>query len=366
MYDAEKLELESKGGVSFELDPNETLSIGGETPLMKGDDFFEKTGIYADVIASVRAGDKDFLVVNLDGSNKPYLLIDETFSPEYHIGYKGLEPGKPITIGRRHLNDRFEYSGYVSRDHFDIWCTDDGTIYVRNQQPLNETVVHAVEIRSESTRGRTIQVQRRLGHNPGFSGEMSDIAPYGYFKGYPILGRNSSYINGGVYLGGGSREAIVVDGESPEMRELSKTFLHELMVESRDRIVTERWILQRVMDKVQRMMPVDDSVASTMHRRYNNDEIVGLSKYLRNGGVCRHQALLSAFLIEKLSDNSLISGRVGVERNTSIDRYSHAWAVLKHDTNQDNTIVIDATQNFLGTKNQAHRLQSQGVWNYYL
>jgi hypothetical protein len=79
-----------------------------------------------------------------------------------------------------------------------------------------------------------------------------------------------------------------------------------------------------------------------------------LSVFVRRGfGVCRHQGLLAAYLLERLVDDGILQGHAGVERNELPDAGGgHAWAIF-HTSNE--SIVVDPAMGFLGTKDEARR-----------
>lgn len=133
-----------------------------------------------------------------------------------------------------------------------------------------------------------------------------------------------------------------------------------------DRTLPIRDILKIVMNKVKEVMPYDGLKTESISRQYNGDMLVGLSTFINeHAGVCRHQGLLAAYIIENLIREGLMTGAVGVERNTVKEiGGTHAWAVFKTKVDEDEELfVVDPAQSFVGTKAEA---LNEGRWKYRL
>lgn len=359
------------------LNPDEKVQIDLAAPLADSHEMHDKIGIRGNLVATVNAGSKSFMIVDTRDtrSNRDFFITDETFSKEQRVGFKGVKEDEPVVIGRGHYTDRFDYPSTVSRDHFEVTYRDDG-LFIRNLRPTNKTTVTAhmaaeQEPRHQAMRHiveeiRTHLVEDRMQQHPNF-GEKDDTAPYGYYLNHPILGRASTSVEGGVYMGGSAREAIVVDGKSVAMRQVYEGVESDLRQSfARNETLPLRGILLKVMNRVQEVMPYDGRKTEDISRQHHGDKLVGLSTYLKErAGVCRHQALMSAYILENLIKDGHMLGAVGVERNTVEDLGgTHAWAVYKTRNNgRDEVIVVDPAQSFVGTKDQAQR---EGRWEYRL
>lgn len=359
------------------LNPDEQVQVDLTMPLVGSHEMHNKLGVKGDLIATISAGKKNFMIVDASeiSTNRDYFIIDNSFSMEGRKGFKGLEKGEPVVIGREHYTGRFDYPGTVSRDHFEVTYDDDG-LFVRNLRPTNRTTITAHTMSEESPRNgaaihhvedmRTRNVEERMRDHPNF-GEKDDTAPYGYYLNHPIIGRASKSVEGGVYMGGSAREAIVVDGKSVAMQQVYEGIKSELQQSfSQNETLPLHAVLLKVMNRVQEVMPYDGPKTDDVSRQHHDDRLVGLSTYLKErAGVCRHQALSAAFVIENLVNDGHMTGSVGVERNTVYDLGgTHAWAVYKTQSNgADEVIVIDPAQSFVGTKAQAQR---EGRWEYRL
>lgn len=359
------------------LQPGERVQVNLDAPLTSRQETQDALGINGVLVATINAGSKDFLVLDTRGSHttKPFLIIDETFSKQDKIGFKGIAENKFTVIGRDHCSDRFIYPDTMSREHFALLYADE-ELLVRNLRPTNKTLLtaHLVThsqpgqflVESQVEDLRTRQVEARLQAHPNF-GEKDDTAPYGYYMNHQILGRASNSVDDGVYLGGSAREAIVVDGKSVILRQVYDSIANELRQSfDRNETLTMRAILLKVMHKIQEVMPYDDQKTEHISRQHYGDKLVGLSSFVKErAGVCRHQGLLAAYIIESLIKDGHILGSVGIERNTVEEMGgTHAWAVYKASINETKeVIVVDPAQSFVGTKKQAQREKG---WEYYL
>ncbi|OGM56062.1 hypothetical protein A3E46_02855 [Candidatus Woesebacteria bacterium RIFCSPHIGHO2_12_FULL_46_16] len=151
----------------------------------------------------------------------------------------------------------------------------------------------------------------------------------GYYLGRPIIGRDTP-INGGIYVGGGEREAIVVD-DSDKGSPLQAVYLELLQMRTAAVKRGESFkgaILSDVFDLVQKRLPYNRQKEFEIERKVRPmpDQPISLDVYLREkGGVCRHQALLAAYLLERLGREGKVRGKVSIDRNFVGGRGGHAW-----------------------------------------
>ena len=112
--------------------------------------------------------------------------------------------------------------------------------------------------------------------------------------------------------------------------------------------------LQAVFDFVKQELPysqeiVDDIEAGVIKRNGTIvDQKVGLKLYLEErGGVCRHQALFCAYLLERLCDEGFLYGKVSVDRNIIPGRGGHAWC--RYTNSAGEVYILDVAQKFAGS-----------------
>lgn len=201
-------------------------------------------------------------------------------------------------------------------------------------------------------------------------GEVEWIDGEPHFEGRHII-REDSDIDGGVYLGSGEREAIVVDSE--EYDEVDRMY-----EKARDRArdpsgnVNKGLVLNAAYDvAVEEFTPSEDEMDRLVdtygditdedieseqdmrdeaylsskiaeHYGVESDGKIGLDVFSREGvGVCRHRALAAGAMIEKFQEDGILTGEVSIDRN-SRGKYGHAW--VRYENSAGDTFVIDPMQ----------------------
>jgi hypothetical protein len=189
---------------------------------------------------------------------------------------------------------------------------------------------------------------RERAKNSSFYEESDSESPYGYFQGRRIIGRDMS-IQGGVYLGGGKREAIVVD-ENKEGNELAAVYkkvrdrLSSLEVQGHE---VRGQVLNAVYDVVQEVLPFDEARVNHIVEQFKNDQKVALDYFItEKAGVCRHQALLGAYLLERLGRDGVVRGTVSIDRNVIPGRGGHAW--IRYTNRAGEVFIVDPAQEYIG------------------
>lgn len=194
---------------------------------------------------------------------------------------------------------------------------------------------------------RSIGMKERL----GIKGET--------YKGRPIIERDSR-IDGGVCLGRYRREAIVVDSSySPYLVGLYN--IVEKGASIGDSVMRDR-ILKSVFINVVNAMPKqDENAVANLVRKHNvgDDGLISLETFVREGtGVCRHDALICAFLLEKFKDNGFIRGKPSVDRNYH-DKGAHAWC--RYTSHSGTVVILDVMQKYFGLLKNSGK---NGRWDY--
>ncbi len=194
---------------------------------------------------------------------------------------------------------------------------------------------------------RTALVEKRL-MNSEFYEEPDDESRSGYFGKRPIIGRDVPVI-GGVYLGASSREAIVVSENSKLMTEFYQTIKDQLD-EARDAgINIKSMVMKMVYDYVLEVMPYSQNEVDKIAKDYKlgRDEKISLEVYLnRKAGVCRHQALMVAYILESLKRDGYVRGDISVDRNSVKGLGGHAW--VRYTNSRGVVYIIDPAQKYLG------------------
>ena len=176
------------------------------------------------------------------------------------------------------------------------------------------------------------------------------------FAGRPIIGHDTR-IDGGVYIGSSAREAIVVDFFKDSV--LSNLYDKvKLAVTDSSGKVNKDYVLNNVYKAVQSAMATDmQGVADLISERgYGQDKKVTLGVFIKAGiGLCRHQNLAGAALLERFIDEGILSGKVSIDRNTS-NEGGHAWC--RYTNSQGKVYILDVTRNYIGDMN------SSESWDY--
>ncbi len=175
-----------------------------------------------------------------------------------------------------------------------------------------------------------------------------------------LIGRDSP-IDGGVYLGGNEREAIVVNScDSPQLQLAYKEVKKRSLDDSGE--VRRGKILQSVYELTNEKMKFSEiEVARVIDEHsVDKDGKISLGIFLQEGyGVCRHMALLSAFLLEKFVEEGHIRGKPSVDRNSCFHN-AHAWCRYKNHSGE--VYILDSAKSFIGTLEDSKEIMN---WEYF-
>lgn len=189
---------------------------------------------------------------------------------------------------------------------------------------------------------------------------LEDVLEDETYLDRPIIGRDSP-INGGIYLGGNTREAIVVDYQNSSQLRLAYRQAKEMATDNSGKVKRGK-VLQAVYDLTKDKIEFsgDEVDLIIKNNSVGKDGKISLGIFLQEGyGVCRHMALLSALLLEKFVDEGHIRGKPSVDRNSCFHS-AHAWCRY---TNYSGTVyIIDPAKNFLGTLQNS---KEKMVWEYF-
>lgn len=330
-------------------------------------------GFKVPTLAVIQAGEQAYTVLDTRKTEiwePPLLVVEGVLETIDSASGIGLQEGLTATVGRKHHKDTFTYDPSVSREHFTL-LYDGLRLAVTNLKSASPTVLSGNVaywqtpeeddgIRADFTQA----VQDYLKGEANSRGEKDAAAPYDYYKGHPVIGRDSPTLKNGVYLTP-STEAVIVDDESDALQQARQLVRDELRRDFRYPAEAPAIkVLESVNRVTRQLLAYSDAVSDRLGApHYGRNGLINLSDYIQaGGGVCRHQCLLAAHLIESLTEDGTLPGQAGVERNHDVPLHSaHAWAVLKIP-NED-SLVVDPAQNFIGSKSEARQ---QGHWKYDL
>lgn len=208
--------------------------------------------------------------------------------------------------------------------------------------------------------GETRQIQANWNHTEvarerirksGYFEEKGLLRKERLFKGRPVIHRDTP-INGGVYLGAGAREAIVVDDKKDldTRGESNLDKAYQRLLEKLRKIKSEGknikgYFLEEVYKLVLEEMPYDLEKVERIQDQLDPDQKIYLSHFF-DGGVCRHQALLAGYLLERLAKDGIAGGKVSIDRNSIEGKGGHAW--VRYTNSIGKVFIIDVAQEYLG------------------
>lgn len=224
-------------------------------------------------------------------------------------------------------------------------------------------------------------IVRNEARQAGVYRPADEKAPHGYLLGRPIIGRDTE-INGGVFAW--NKEALVVDDKYPLVLECWQELmeiLNEDIYNGKDhkenifRLINNI-VTSKMSYNLKAVEEIDNKIQNTKHDWYK----VSLDVFMDAGvGVCRHQALLAGYLLEKLTksyyqhpeDNRrhrYLRGEAHVERSINYQKLvGHAWA--KYTTFSGETVIIDPANNFVASFDQLSeerlKKEKRGSWLWY-
>jgi hypothetical protein len=194
---------------------------------------------------------------------------------------------------------------------------------------------------------KTELMRKRIQRSP-FYEEPDAEAPHGRFKKRALIGRDTR-INGGIYLGAGGREAIVVDGRHKGLRKVYDELAEEWS-KRKGRKSDDAGTMRGVFDLVRKHLPYRSDIVEQVfydELEGKEDQKVSLEVYIdKQGGECRHQALLGGYLLERMIDDGLIGGKVSVDRNFVPGQGGHAW--IRYTSAEGKVFIIDPARNYIG------------------
>lgn len=355
------------------LTPQTPVEIDTSRPLLDAVSTYEQTGVDGTLVAGIRAVDITLVVFDTRNSEQyttPFVVATEEYRHDHSTGYKGVYPDEQIIFGRHHHQKRFHYPPRISRDHFALHYDEKSDrLTIEDCASTNGTRLSAFIVKEDKEVSASYQniydkytnfFVQDVKDEQNY-GERDTVAPYGYRFNHPIIGRRSPSVRNGVY---GTRESeqVVVDDKSRLLKKVVDDFMATLPTANEAETMSTTGLLNQVCLHVARVLKYDLPGAERLSApHYGNKGLICLSEYIDQGvGVCRHQALLAAHLIEEVIERGYIEGSVGVERNQDLEANgAHAWAVYKSTTSDD--IIVDATQKFVGTRKQA---QQRRLWRY--
>lgn len=324
----------------------------------------------------------DYVLVRQDNSEAtgPRTFYHEVeVDQEVHIGRQG-------TVGHNLGLDDGRYNE-VSRDHCSLTVSRGGIVTLVDNGSVNGTVNEGLDRAfsysdsGAAAFGYTISIEdyvSRAGRGHHYESKDKNKGwGHGVYANRPVIARDTP-INGGVWpVGGRHGEALVIDDQKypKDFNDKYDEILNRLGLGASSRRIPLNGIMRargKYSDELEKLNTVFDVVSKTL--RYDLESTraiardyqkVTLNSYMREGvGVCRTQAALGAYFIERLIKDGILRGNVSIDRNTSetLDGVSggHAWTRFTDEQNR--VYIIDPAQKFVGKLSDAQKQSDR--WDY--
>jgi len=200
---------------------------------------------------------------------------------------------------------------------------------------------------------KTIRMEERL------NDKIETVNGVDYYQGRHIIKRDTE-IDGGVCLGEGEREAIVVDSQKyPKLRQLYEKAKQKASVDNK---VQRDRVLKAVYDIVLDAMPNKDynkTVQLLDKYKIWNDGKITLDIFINeDAGVCRHKALACGALIELFKKDGYVRGKPSIDRNSSVIG-GHAWC--RYTSFNGDVQILDVMQEYFGSLEDSIK---NAKWDY--
>jgi len=182
----------------------------------------------------------------------------------------------------------------------------------------------------------------------------------------PIIRRDSPIV-GGVCMGASEREAFYVAHVSGAINGMKENVRKRA---SYDGMLRRSKILRSIFEEVKESLPYDSGKVDQIVRNkgVENDGLISIGEFIRGkAGVCRHQAVASAALMEHFgkycTDNNRLRGKPSVDRN-GFGGSAHTWA--RYTSYNGSVIILDVAQDFISILNESTKnaIEEGKLWNY--
>lgn len=349
----------------FSIDTSQTLPLN-EVPL---EQIKRLTAADTPVVAVIGSGLDYYLLVDSHASkryNTPFILVDAT-----NFTAASLKVDEDLVVGKQRPKDGSNHPGDELRDQFSLHLSSETKeLVVHNLNPSHDTYFtghlagEPEEYRKPVVANFTENAKRFIKESKHYK-PSDGVALDGYFHEHPLITRNSPSVRNGVYGSKGS-EYVIVDveeGKDSATYEVLNAVMDELHALDKEAPNFTLQVLTLIERRVSDTLRYDEKATNALSEPYYEGQgMVELSRYIEAGiGVCRHQALLTALILEYAIEEELLEGTIAVERNAEFETdIGHAWAVFKQHNGPD--IIIDPAQHFVGTRERAAKFP--GRWPY--
>lgn len=382
------------------LDGDDGLAICGVIDLAPEEDGTNPVARIVVIDVGFKQRNGKFGPYDIDGSgnkrtfDNPYVLVrQENTQQGRTTNTFDFKTGEVVEVGRETASGKalgIDNELHISRRHLSVMSGAIGSIVVTDLRSTNGTQIKSAKeatgqlsAEAEFRYGYTVDIRKNVhqaGKTAGYTPEEVDPGwGNGVYEGRNVIGRDTP-INGGVYpVGTHEGESIVVDDKKYplELNEAYDAVIRQMESVKTPNVVigafkrrrahaeqnsdsnTEK-ILENVFEIVSGLLKYDLSATEALARDMQK---ITINSYIAEGvGVCRTQAVLSAYIVERLISEGKLDGRISIDRNERehVDRAGHAWA--RYTDPEGKVYIIDPAQKKVGPLSQ---LISDGqTWDY--
>lgn len=162
-------------------------------------------------------------------------------------------------------------------------------------------------------------------------------------------------------------EAIVVDGKRPETKKFYDSYVDGVMgklkqvAEFSGRGLKEDDVTKAIYETIVERMQYDlahvNDWSNRLHTLAPDHRKIDLAAYLEEGkGVCRHMALMAAWLGGEFKAKGYLTGKLTAEVNQKAEIGAHEWA--RYTDRNGKVTIIDPAQRYYGS------LEASREWDY--
>lgn len=182
--------------------------------------------------------------------------------------------------------------------------------YFRWSKPEPTTIELPFECIEPANRDGFYYAVARVSDSPYYLTGGLGLAPLGYFRDRPIIG-NRTAIDGGIFLGAKSHEAIVINSSSGALNLVYEELLDRALRTSPSHKLFKSALLTQVQKLVPEILREDSEHLKNFIEQglLANDKKIGLDYFVgKRMGLARHRVILGAYLLERLIKADKIKG----------------------------------------------------------
>lgn len=230
---------------------------------------------------------------------------------------------------------------------------DRAGLLANKPQPTQPTTSYGLRRSTTTLKNRFAEAVRRVAHSadyigperssnsmPSLGSEQSPNqfrAPLGVFAGRPIIGEQTT-IQGGVYLGAQTQEALVIDDRYGQLDRAYAEIL-ALLADGPEK-PEEFQIMRLLTEYCTSQIRFNSRATEDLMAQENlgEDRKAALDIFIHaHTGVARHQVLLAAYLVERLRRSEVLTGHLSLD---PISAHPYGWDERLYYTMADGNLFV--------------------------